>query len=108
MGFDKLSNQVIGCALEVHRTLGPGLLESSYEQCLAYELSQAGIPFCVQRPVPLKYKEIRLDCGYRTDLFIDDKLIVELKSVDNIRNSQSTATYIHETFRGKNRTVDQL
>ncbi len=84
MGFDQLSNQVIGCALEVHRTLGPGLLESAYEQSLAYELTQTGIPFSVQQPVSLKYKGIKLDCGYRTDLFVDDQLIVELKSVDKI------------------------
>lgn len=84
MEFDQLSNRVIGCALEVHRTLGPGLLESTYEQCLAYELSQLGIPFKLQSPVPVRYKGIKLDCGYRIDLFVDDELIVELKSVDKI------------------------
>jgi len=82
--FDQLSNRVIGCALEVHRSLGPGLLESTYEQCLAYELSQSGIPFKLQCPLPVKYKGIKLDCGYRIDLFVDDELIVELKSVDQI------------------------
>ena len=61
--FDKLSNQVIGCALEVHKTLGPGLLESTYEQCLAHELSLAGIPFKIQFPLPVKYKTIKMDCG---------------------------------------------
>jgi len=84
MEFDQLSNRVIGCALEVHRTLGPGLLESTYEQCLAYELSQLGIPFKLQSPLPVRYKGIKLDCGYRIDLFVDDELIVELKSVDKI------------------------
>jgi GxxExxY protein len=84
MEFDQLSNRVIGCALEVHRTLGPGLLESTYEQCLAYELSQLGIPFKLQSPLPVTYKGIKLDCGYRIDLFVDDELIVELKSVDKI------------------------
>ncbi len=84
MEFDQLSNRVIGCALEVHRTLGPGLLESAYEQCLAHELSQSGIPFKLQHPLPVKYKDAKLDCGYRIDLFVDDKLIVELKSVDKI------------------------
>ncbi|MBL7153049.1 MAG: GxxExxY protein [Phycisphaerae bacterium] len=84
MEFDQLSNRVVGCALEVHRTLGPGLLESTYEQCLAYELSQLGIPFKLQSPLPVRYKGIKLDCGYRIDLFVDDELIVELKSVDKI------------------------
>ena len=84
MEFDQLSNRVIGCALEVHRTLGPGLLESTYEQCLAHELSLSGIPFKLQCPLPVKYKNIKLDCGYRIDLFVDDELIVELKSVDKI------------------------
>ena len=84
MEFDQLSNRVIGCALEVHRTLGPGLLESTYEQCLAHELSQSGIAFKLQWPLPVEYKGIKLDCGYRVDLFVDDELIVELKSVDKI------------------------
>jgi GxxExxY protein len=84
MEFDQLSNRVIGCALEVHRALGPGLLESTYEQCLAYELSMSGIDFKIQHPLPVKYKDIKLDCGYRVDLLVDDKLIVELKSTDKI------------------------
>jgi GxxExxY protein len=84
MEFDQLSNRVIGCALEVHRALGPGLLESAYEQCLAHELSLSGISFKVQCPLPVKYKGIKLDCGYRIDLLVNDELIVELKSVDQI------------------------
>jgi len=82
--FDDLSKQVIGCALEVHKHLGPGLLESTYEQCLAHELAAAGIPFKVQCPLPVEYKGLKLDCGYRIDLLVDDALIVELKSVDEI------------------------
>jgi len=82
MEFDALSNRVIGCALEVHRALGPGLLESSYEQCLAYELSLAKIAFELQRPLPIDYKGIRLDCGYRVDVLVEDALILELKAVD--------------------------
>lgn len=84
MRFDELSNQVIGCALEVHRNLGPGLLESTYEQCLAYELKTVGISFKLQHPLPVEYKNIKLDCGYRIDVLIDDSIIVELKSVDKI------------------------
>jgi len=68
----------------VHRELGPGLLESTYEQCLAYELSRTKIPFKVQVELPVEYKEIRLDCGYRIDVLADDRLIVELKSVNQL------------------------
>jgi GxxExxY protein len=75
---------VIGCAIEVHRLLGPGLLESAYEQCLAYELSQKGINFTVQTQMPLEYKDVKLDCGYRLDLVVEDCLILELKAVDQI------------------------
>ena len=82
MQFDELSNKIIGCALEVHRNLGPGLLESTYEQCFAYELNAARIPFKLQYALPVRYKDIKLDCGYRIDLFVDDKIIVELKSVE--------------------------
>lgn len=82
MKFEKLSNQVIGCALEVHRNLGPGLLESTYEQCLAHELKTADIPFKLQHPLPVAYKNIRLNCGYRIDILVDDRMILELKSVD--------------------------
>jgi GxxExxY protein len=84
MKFDDLSNRVIGCAIEVHRNLGPGLLESAYESCLAYELECNKIPYAVQVPVPVKYKRVQLDCGYRIDLLVDDKLIVELKSVASL------------------------
>ena len=84
MEFDELSNQVIGCALEVHRNLGPGLLESTYEQCLAHELKIANILFKLQCPLPVEYKGIKLDCGYRIDVLISDSIIVELKSVDKV------------------------
>ncbi|NWF37957.1 GxxExxY protein [Mariprofundus sp. NF] len=86
MEFDALSKKVIGCAIEVHRNLGPGLLESAYEKCLAYELECNGIPYAVQAPVSVEYKSIRLDCGYRIDLLVDNRLIVELKSVDKLLN----------------------
>jgi len=84
MEFDELSRRVIGCALEVHKHLGPGLLESTYEQCLAHELRQAGIDFKLQHPVPVAYKGILLDCGYRLDLLIEDRLVVELKCVEKV------------------------
>jgi len=82
MEFDELSRSVIGCAIEVHRNLGPGLLESTYPQCLACELSHAEIAFQMEVPLPVRYKDILLDCGYRIDLLISDDLIVEIKSVE--------------------------
>ena len=81
---DELTGKVIGCAIEVHRTLGPGLLESTYEQCLARELTLNDINFKLQHPLPVEYKGVQLDCGYRIDLLIDDQLIIELKAVDEI------------------------
>jgi GxxExxY protein len=82
--FDQLSNKVIGCAIEVHRELGPGLLESAYEQCLAAELSRFRIPFQLQVDLPVSYKGTRLDCSYRIDLLIDEQLIIELKCVEQL------------------------
>jgi len=84
MEFDELSNKIIGRALEVHKKLGPGLLESAYEKCLSYELACANISHCLQKELPIEYKKIKLDCGYRIDLLIENKLIIELKSVEKI------------------------
>jgi GxxExxY protein len=85
MEFDQLSKQVIGLAIEVHRELGPGLLESTYEKCLAYELKAHNIECVTQLGLPVKYKEINLDCGYRVDLMVEQRLIVELKSVSSLQ-----------------------
>ena len=85
MEFDGLSNRVIGCAIEVHRHLGPGLLESTYRQCLAHELKLNGIAFRMEHPQPVEYKGIRLDCGYRLDLLVEDALIIDLKSVEEFK-----------------------
>jgi GxxExxY protein len=81
---EQLTEQFIGAAIEVHRELGPGLLESAYEQCLCHELSLRGISFQRQVPLPVKYKGILLDCGYRIDLIVADEVILELKCVDKI------------------------
>jgi GxxExxY protein len=75
---------VIGLAIEVHRALGPGLLESAYEECLCFELRQAGIAFRRQVALPVVYKEVRLDIGYRIDIVIEEQLIVELKTVEKL------------------------
>ena len=85
MEFSELSNRIIGCAIEVYRELGPGLLESTYEQCLAHELRLNRIAFSIQHPMPVEYKGIRLDCGYRVDVLVEDEVILELKSVDELK-----------------------
>ena len=83
--FDDVSKHVIGCAIEVHKHLGPGLLESTYQQCLAHELAMANIPFRMEYPVAVDYKGVKLDCGYKIDVLVDDSIILELKSVDEIQ-----------------------
>ena len=82
--LNRLTGQIIGAAIEVHRHLGPGLLESTYEACLAYELEQLGLSFERQKPLPLVYKEMRLDQGYRIDLLVEEQVIVELKVVEEL------------------------
>jgi GxxExxY protein len=84
MERDPFTGRVIGCAIEVHRVLGPGLLESTYQQCLAHELQLNCIPFKLEHPMPVEYKGVRLDCGYRVDIVVDDRLILELKAVDEV------------------------
>jgi GxxExxY protein len=79
-----LTETVIGLAIEVHRGLGPGLLESAYEECLCYELGQSGLTYHRQVTLPLVYKEIRLDCGYRMDLIVERQLIIEIKTVERL------------------------
>ena len=79
-----LSHVVIGRAIEVHKELGPGLLESAYEECLAHELEKASLRFERQKPVRVKYKMLQLDCGYRLDFLIEDQLVVEIKSVSEL------------------------
>jgi GxxExxY protein len=77
-----LTGRIIGAAIEVHRALGPGLLESVYQTCLAREFSLRGLPFEQEKPLPIDYKGVRLDCGYRLDFVVADKVVVELKAVD--------------------------
>lgn len=85
MNKDPLTEKVIGCAIEVHRTLGPGLLESTYQKALAHELKLQGIAFKVEVSLPVVYKGVYLDCGYRLDVVVEDRLIIELKSVDELK-----------------------
>jgi GxxExxY protein len=78
----ELTQKINHGAIEVHKRLGPGLLESAYEECLSYELQLMGLTVVQQQPVPVVYKEIKLECGYRMDILVDNKVIVEIKSID--------------------------
>ena len=82
MKVNDVTGAIIGAAIEVHRSLGPGLLESAYEECLCEELKLRGIPFDRQRPLPVNYKGRQLDCGYRLDLLVDNAVVVELKAIE--------------------------
>ncbi len=84
MEINRITETIIGAAIEVHRALGPGLLESVYEECLCRELSLRGIPFERQRSLPVEYKGLRLDCGYRLDLLVADTVVVEIKAVESL------------------------
>jgi GxxExxY protein len=81
---DQLTEIVIGLAIEVHRHLGPGLLESAYEECLSYEIQQSSLSHRRQVPLPVSYKNVRLECGYRIDIVVADRLVIELKTVERI------------------------
>ena len=84
MEINKLTEIIIGASIEVHKALGPGLLESAYEECLCYELRLKSLRYDRQRQLPLTYKGIQLDCGYRIDLFVEERVIVELKTIDKL------------------------
>ncbi|MBS1850967.1 MAG: GxxExxY protein [Acidobacteria bacterium] len=84
MLHESLTEQIIGAAIEVHRVLGPGLLESAYEECLCHELNIRGLKFQRQLSVPVRYKEVCLECGYRIDILVEDAIVLELKCVEHI------------------------
>jgi GxxExxY protein len=83
MQINLITEKIIGCAIEVHKILGPGLLESAYEECLAYEIQNAGLRVVRQRPVPVCYKGVILDCSFRIDILVEDTVVIELKTVDS-------------------------
>jgi GxxExxY protein len=99
--LNELTNLIIGAAIEVHRHLGPGLLESAYEECLCYELSQAGLSFRRQESVPVQYKGIKLDCHFRLDLVVEDSVIVEIKTAERLVpiHGAQLLTYLKATKR---------
>jgi len=82
MTENEITERIIGCAIKVHKNLGPGLLESAYQECLFYELKNSGLTVEKEKPLPLIYEEVKLDCGYRLDLLVENKVIVEIKSVE--------------------------
>ena len=82
--YEKLTEAIIGAAIEVHKQLGPGLMESVYEECLCYELSIHGIVFQRQVSLPVRYKKVKLDCGYRMDVVVEDTVILELKAIEQL------------------------
>lgn len=86
MTENELANKVIGIAIEVHKALGPGLLESAYKECMYYKINQAGLYVEKEKPMPLIFEEVKLDCGYRVDLLVENKLVVELKAVEALND----------------------
>lgn len=83
---DEITSKIIKGAIKVHRTIGPGLLESAYKECLCYELVKSGLQVEKEKPLPLIYENIKLDCGYRLDLLVENRIIVEIKSVDALND----------------------
>lgn len=98
---ENLTEQVIGAAIEVHRTIGPGLLESAYEECLCHELNLRGIAFQRQVPLPVSYKGVSLDCGYRLDIVVEDALILQLKCVEHVLPVHEAQLLTHLRMTGK-------
>ena len=86
MNENEISKIIIGCAIEVHKQLGPGLLESAYQECLYYELIQAGLNVQKEKPMPIVYKEVKLDHGYRIDLLVENKVVIEIKTVEELND----------------------
>lgn len=93
---NRLSRIIIGKAIEVHKNLGPGLLESAYQECLYYELTSAGLFIQKERPMPIVYKQVKLDHGYRIDLLVENKVVVEIKTVESLTDvhSAQVLTYL--------------
>lgn len=96
MNENELSNRIIGLAIKVHSALGPGLLERTYQECLFYEISQSGLLCEKERPMPLVYGDVKLECGYRIDLLVENKVVIELKSVEALNDVHlaQTLTYL--------------
>ena len=94
--INALSGAIIGACIEIHKAVGPGLLESAYRECLCYELSVAGLRFEREKPLPIQYKTVKLDCGYRMDVVVENLIVVELKNVERLApiHSAQLLTYL--------------
>ncbi len=101
MEINEITHRIIGCAIEVHKALGPGLLESAYEECLAYELVKEGLEIKRQQPTPVIYKDVKLDCGYRIDILVEDLVVVELKVVDEFNPVHDAQILTYLKFSNK-------
>jgi GxxExxY protein len=99
--YEDLTEQIIGAAVEVHRALGPGLLESAYEECLCRELGLRGLKFQRQVPLPIEYKGVKLDCGYRLDLIVQDEIILELKCIERVLSVHEAQLLTYLKLTGK-------
>ena len=104
--LDLITRRIIGAGIEVHRHLGPGLLESAYQTCLAFELRQLGRKVEEQKPLPVMYKDVKLDCGYRLDLVIDDAVVVEIKAVERLMPIHDAVIVISPAFEKASRPAD--
>lgn len=98
---EKQTERVIGAAIEVHRALGPGLLQSVYEECLCYELHLQGIGFERQIPLPVEYKGVKLDCGYRLDLIVENVVIIEIKCLEHVLPVHEAQLLTYRKMTGK-------
>lgn len=96
MTENEISNKIIGLAIDVHKSLGPGLLESAYKECLFYKLIQSGLKVEKEKPMPLVFEEVKLDCGYRIDILVENKVVIEIKSVEALNDVHmaQTLTYM--------------
>jgi len=101
MELNEITQIIIGCAIEVHRNLGPGLLESAYEECLSHELSNKGLNIQRQQPTPVVYKDIKLECGYRIDILVEKSVIIELKAVDSLNPVHEAQILTYMKFANK-------
>lgn len=104
--LDAITDKIIGAAVQVHRTLGPGLLESAYRACLAFELSARGLAVAREVPLPLEYRGVRLECGYRVDLLVENSVVVEVKAIERLERVHSAQVLSY--LRLVHRTVGLL
>ena len=100
MTENEISNKIIGLAIEVHKALGPGLLESAYQECLFYKLNKSGLVVEKEKPMPLIFEEVKLECGYRIDVLVENKVVIELKSVEALNDVHMAQTLTYMKLGG--------